>query len=686
MARISLGNFGNSTPGRAPQVSTPAGAFGAGTAQALEAGGRVATNIGLDMVAAETRLANDEMQRQKAQADAVERAQEGAALHETQDKLRDLHDEIGNQVLTGQLPRETAEQAFTERSKQVIDEALPRFRDSSKPLVAPRLQADTMTMGNSVRRIVEKRGKQEVTTAVGKSLEYFERLYLTDPVGAQKGVEGTLAAMGPWSDMSPEQVAKAGQGWKERTQFNAALRMVNEVRRDNGALDKVAKGLDDPRFADLDPSKRGQLLTTIEAYRVSNAQKAEADARRRQADEERVYKRAESQFNAAQSIITTGKILSPDYVQQVTSAVAGTPFEAALRETLRQGPERAAFGVRPLAEQAQALQQLRGQLNTQGTDPATEKRISELEKVHTEAVKDYAKDPLVAALDRGVLKAIEPLTMTDMPTLVNGLTARTQQAAVVEQQVGKPVSPLTAQEAERVGEMLALLPPADRSKYVAMMAQTVGPRAASALAAQIDKKDRALGLAFAMAGSATTNGRFTSELVLKGAQAKKDGTSTKGEKQPDVKVASWKATASAELADVFPTQTATDAYRDASELIMHGMAAEQGGRLSQDDMRRAVELAIGGKLIEHNGRKIPLPAGIDSDILDKRLKSVTADELAPYGKTVRAGGVEIPTEEFVKTLPGAELIYAGPGRYSVLVRGRPVTGADGKRVVIGVTQ
>ena len=37
MARIPLGNFGNSTPGRAPQVSQPAGAFGAGAAAALEA-------------------------------------------------------------------------------------------------------------------------------------------------------------------------------------------------------------------------------------------------------------------------------------------------------------------------------------------------------------------------------------------------------------------------------------------------------------------------------------------------------------------------------------------------------------------------------------------------------------------------------------------------------------------------
>lgn len=674
MATIRLGNGGQAVPGRAPQISTPAA--GMGVAQALTDLGRTAGNAALSVI-------NEETQRQKAQDEAVRRAQEGAALHETQDKLRDLHDQIGEQMLSGQLARDQAEATYNEQAKKLIDESLPKFREDSRALVAPRLQSDLNTLGNSMRRMVEKRGKQEVSAAITQSLEYFERLYPTDRAKAETGVTGLLQAMGPFSDMTPEQLTKLGQGWKERTQFGVAQRTVNAARRSNAELDAAAKALDDPQFADIDPTRKGQLLTQIEGYRVANAQRAEADARRREAEQDRILRRAEAQFTAANSILTTGKLLSPEYVEQVTKSVAGTPYEMAFKEALKTGPERTAFGVRPLAEQAQTLQVLRGQL-AQGTNPAAEKRLSELEKVHAEAVKDYAKDPLIAAQERGVLPELAPLPLTDLNNLGPALVARGQQAALVAQQTGKPVSPFTAQEAEQVGQLLMTLPAADRSRYVASISAAVGPQTAGALAQQIDKKDRALGLAFAMAGSATTNGRLTSELVLKGAMAKKDGSSTKGEKVPDVAATRWKATAAASLADVFPVQTMTDATVDAAEFIMHGIAAENGGRLTQRDMERAVELAIGGKLIEHNGRKTPLPAGIDTDTFEKRLQTVTPDEIG--APEVVAGGVRVPSADWVKTLPGSELIYAGPGRYSVLVKGRPVTRPDGSRVIIKVTQ
>ena len=117
------------------------------------------------------------------------------------------------------------------------------------------------------------------------------------------------------------------------------------------------------------------------------------------------------------------------------------------------------------------------------------------------------------------------------------------------------------------------------------------------------------------------------------------------------------------------------------------IAAENGGRLDEKDMQRAVLLASGSQMIiEHNGRKIPLPAGVDEDMLAKRLHSVAPAEVeAQAGKSVRVAGVDVPVADFVKALPGAELTYAGPGRFNVIAGGRPVMSADGKRrIVIGV--
>ncbi len=680
MPTIRIGNAGNSVPGRPLQVSQPAGAFGAGTAAAVENLGRVATGMALDSIAAETRLQQEEMGRQKAQAEAVERAKEGAALHETQDKLRDLHDSISDRVLTGQLARDQAETEFANAVKETIDGSMERFRPESRQLVAPRLQSDSLTLGNSLRRTVEKRGKQEVTASITQSLEYFERLYQTDRQKAEAGVAGVLQAMGPWSDLAPEQLAKLGQGWRERTQFNSAQRSINAVRRDNAQLDAAAKALDGPEYADLDPGKKGQLLTQIEGYRVANAQKAEADARRREAEQERALRKAEHVMKAADTIVTAGRMLSPEFAQEAAATVAGTPYAEALNSLIRTAQDRTAFALRPLSEQRAILAAERQRLNA-GSDPRAEERYSNLIKTNAAVEKAFKDDPISAGEQYGLYK-LDPLPLNDLSQLAPALRVRNEQAALAARQTDKPVSPFTAQEAERVAEMMGNLPAADRSRIVASMAGSVTPQTAGAIATQLDKKDRALGLAFAIASSSTTNGRLTSELVLKGAQAKKDGTSTKGEKVPDVSANKWKASAAAAVTDVFPTQGLSDAYRDAAELIMHGIAAEQGGRLSQRDMERAVELAIGGKLIEHNGRKTPLPAGMDEDMLTKRMRSVTPDEIG--SPTVLAGGVEVKTDEWVKSLPGAELVYAGPGRYSVLVRGRPVIKPDGKRVVIGV--
>ncbi len=245
--------------------------------------------------------------------------------------------------------------------------------------------------------------------------------------------------------------------------------------------------------------------------------------------------------------------------------------------------------------------------------------------------------------------------------------------------------PLLADEASQLGDLLSTLPPSQRSQRIAQLASALPPDMGRALAEQIDAKDKALGLAMTFASERTTAGRLTSELLIRGGMAKKDGTSTKGEKSPDVKAANWKAHAAAELSGVFPNERVTQQMVDAADLVMHGIASENGGRLTAKDMDRAVGLALGGTLVEHNGRKIPLPAGVDEEALDKRLRAVTVDEIGRQaGATVRAGGAEIPVAEFVKSLPGQQLMPVSKGRFAVLVGGRPVVNAKGDPIIVGV--
>ncbi len=302
---------------------------------------------------------------------------------------------------------------------------------------------------------------------------------------------------------------------------------------------------------------------------------------------------------------------------------------------------------------------------------------------------EVAKDDVRAYLARaGGAENIAPLSFdAGLQGLAPQLAARRKLAEDVTAFTGKPSSGLLPEEVDTLRAFMDAQPAKQRAAIVADMAGALGPRPAQGLAAQLAPKDAALGLAFGYSGSRTTTGRLTSELILAGRQAQKDGTSTKAVgSAPQLKPAQWEAHMAAELAGVYPSQAQTDATREAAVLIAHGIASEQGGQISADDLDRAARLAVGGTFADYNGRRVLLPAGTDEDMLNKRLGAVTTAELAKQGagEQVRAGGAMVPTAEFVKTLRGQQLQYMGNGRYAVIVSGRPVVNAAGVPVLIGL--
>lgn len=254
---------------------------------------------------------------------------------------------------------------------------------------------------------------------------------------------------------------------------------------------------------------------------------------------------------------------------------------------------------------------------------------------------------------------------------------RLEQAQTVGLWSGTNVSPLDAREAESVRNMLEALPAKQRSQAIATVSAAVGPKAASAIALQLDKQSKPLALAFATATQQTTTGRYTSELILKGDQAIKDGAVMKDDK----KATGWKATIAQEIEGAFGNERAAQAVKEAAYYITAGIAQENGGSVGSSDIKRAVRLAVGGDIIERNGKKLPIPAGMDASDFEQRLKTA-AGTVAKHG-SVRVGGVEMKADEFAAALPGQELMPVGLGRYAVIVKGRPVT-SNGKPLVIEV--
>lgn len=657
--------------------------FGAGPAQAVEQLGNVAAQIGFDQRAVQMREEQRQLEEQRRLAEAAERAREQNHLNATKDALIDAHDEVVEGVRSGTIDKTQVESVWAERSKQITGEAMGGFREQTKPLVQGEIERVGLRLGNGVRKAVAAKDRHDITSSIEQTLEYTQRLYRTDPAAAERQAMATLDQLGPFSSYTPEQIAAKKQAWKEGTQYTTAFEAISAGRNDRRALDDAGKLV--AGLPDLDPQRRAQLTDRIAAYRLHLDQKAELAAARAQREQERRLSRAAAEFETFQAMADKGTALSGEYVDRVVQATAGTPYQAGIRALAQQARETGGLAAQPVRAQQATLDAIDRQIAQQGRTPELTKRREQVAKVLDGAKGDLDKDALRAGLERGVITELQPLDLSGgLPGLAQQVQRRVQDAERVGQWAGRNVSPLTADEAEWVRDQMASLQPKDRAAWVATMAGAIGPKAAQGLAAQLDGKDRGMALAFSMAGDQTTAGRYTSELVLKGQQAKRDGTSTKADKAPEMTENRWKAFITAEIGDAFGSQKTVDDVRDAAVLISHGIAAEQGGSLSRDDMQRAVRLAVGGSIIEHAGRKIPIPAGVDEDAFRRRLETVKPEEVKAPGGKVLAGGVAMPVDEFVRSLPGQQLMPVSRGRYAVLVRGRPVINEAGDPVIIGV--
>lgn len=668
MARIPAGEqLGNVTarPQRFDEAVIPGGAYGGAIGAAV-------TNIATDA----QRMQRIEDQRAQMLQEAADKAQAMQIMTKGRDALADLHDTTAEGVRDGTIDKTIAAGEWQTRSREAITAAMEGVPASHRESVQFDLEHQSSRFARGIGKAVEQRDQQDVRSGINDTLEYTQRLYATDPKAAEALATETLKSLGPFSGMDPAQIQKAGQAWKESTRYTKAYGLVNGARRSNADLDKVATQLEGEEFSAMDPQRKSQLLTTIEGFKVANVQKAEAAARHAQAVEERNLRHAESQFNAANTILTTGKVLSDAYVQQVSQAVAGTPYELAFKESLKQGPAQAAFGMQPLSVMERTLSQVRAQLNVNGTDPKTEKLVKQMETIRDQAKKDYAEDPLLAAQERGVLTAVAPLDTSSIAGLVSTIGERTAQASIVQQQTGGPVSPLLKSEAESVGKILNALPVEQRSTAIAQLATAVGPQQASALGNQMAPKDKGLGIALSLAADRTTAGRYVSEIVLRGTQAIKD----KAVKEDNKALVGVRAAVAAEIGDAYIDQALRERMIDAAVYAEYGLQAEGNG-----DPRNAANLVTGG-ITERAGKKVPLPRGMKPAEFDKRISQVTSVDIAAQltdGK-VYVSGTAMDPAEFLNGVPTAALIHAGQGKYAVQTGAGIATNANGRPLIIEV--
>lgn len=446
----------------------------------------------------------------------------------------------------------------------------------------------------------------------------------------------------------------------------------------------------DPVLSHLSPDNLRQVVERATMLKVTREAAAQAEAERQARLAEIAASRRAREADQAWSILSgramTGVATNEQADAKLFRAIAGTPYAAEYQRLAAQIPARTAVATLPLTQQQAQIDALIGQRNTVGTNTALEEQIKFRKEVLAGAKKQFDDSPLRAGQQYG-LYSVAPLDTSTFDAMLPGLAARVPQADLAGRQAGKAAPPLLPEEAERIGSMLATMPIADQGARIAQLAAVLPPQQMLALAQQIGGEDkgakRALALQMQFGAAQTVSGRYRSELVARGAQVVKD----KGIKEDTSAEFGLRAQIAKEIGDSLPPKWREDAI-EAARLMYLGQQADGGS----PSVRGAVRLAAGGEIVEHNGRRIPIPAGMDEGQFRDRLKAYPVDAITKQagGAVMLPGGKALPMDQFLAGLPDAVLepvapaYGANPARYAVRAGGSLVMGATGRPILIEV--
>lgn len=662
--RIPMGNFGSVVA--QPQQQAQASGYD-GVGRGLGQLANTVAGIAVDMQEAE-------IQKQRSQA--------AATLATLNNDLHDVHDEIGRGVTDGKVPAGQAIPEFKKRIGELTGERTKGMTVDQRRIIDENLIRSTGTLERNLNGIAIKRTQAETGANLLNMGEQFQRAAMRDLPGAISQWNTTVDTMGPAAGWDPDKIASAKQSFQEGATFNFANNALEGAAQTGDiALVRAAREkLEGPDGEPLDPARRTALITKAYGYEQGIVAAGVRDAERLKREQEARENKAQDAFKAARDVVLNGRYLSTEYISELSTITAGTSAAPAVQELVKSQAAVAGFASLPLAQQTAMIERRNAAGSTpgMGVSPDDEKMTATMERIRDAGQKAYAENPWTAAQERGVIPRAPELQMNDMQGAQAVLMDRMKQITVVEAAANRKVSPLQPQEADAIGRLVQSMPPDQQSSALASIGKLIGDGdRLAALARQINEKDKVLGTAMMVGDLQTTQGRYVSELVIKGARAIKDKAIT----MDDAKETGWRGAIAKEIGDAFPNQELRDKMIDAAYLVQAGFAAEGGSA----DTSRAIRLVV-GRIVEHNGSKIPLPRGMEEGDFEKRISSIKPVDLAPQvpGGLVLIGRTPVPLDQFVNSLPDAALVHAGSGRYNIRAGMGLVTNAQGKRITIEV--
>lgn len=667
MATIPLGNFGQTVvqPGRQQRV------FG-------EQAGSITGRAVADLAQTGQDIALKDLQEQtRAGVEAYNREAQTTAARVRISKANDLDeaaDTLAADVKAGRVTKDKAEEEWQTRSRSILDGAFDGVDERYRGQVQAEAEGLAQRKTGGIRQAVTLRDQEDTRANILTLGEEYQRRAIKDRPGALAEYETLLDNLGPAAGYGPDDIAKQKQAFREGTAYTQAFGVAKGAQT-LGQVREAQKALASDALSDISPQKRMELDVFLTGKENALIQKAEHAANAAARAQEARLNRARAEFESAQGRLMTGIPDNDAQLLQTVQALSGTPYMDTYKAQQNQARTLGGFASKSIPEQQREVDALYAERSKTGGGDQINGRIRLAEKALDASKAEAQEDNLRAYVRRTPGESVDPIDLTSPQAFIAGIQKRLSLANRASLWSGKPSSVLMSDEAPAAAEMLNALTVQQRASALATLGRNIGPQAAAGLAAQIDKKDKALALALQYGTASTTEGRTTAEIILKGQAALKDKTV----KPETPAVDGWKGQIAKEIDGVYRNQKQADDVKEAAFLILSGLQSEGTG-----NVRQAVNLAAGGRIVERNGSKIPLPAGVSEDDFDAKLRSLTPANFANQvkGGEVRVGGQPVPLDAFVQSLPDAQLINAGRGRYNVLHGGRVVTNAKGMPITI----
>lgn len=467
----------------------------------------------------------------------------------------------------------------------------------------------------------------------------------------------------------------------------AGLRTAKGAKGKAGgqAEDAAARVAADPILSSLDPDKLRRVTDRasmiVSQQEAAAAADAERRARQAQVAADQRERAAVTSFQILSGRAMSGVKTDPVADKPLLDAIAGTPFAAEYQRQLQAVGARTAVAMLPIGTQQAQIDSLIAQRNTAGTNTGLEEEIKVRKDLLAASDRAYRESPLRATQQYGI-QNLAPVDTSTMPALVQTIGARIPQAQVAGRQIGTAASPLLPEEAEQVQRQFAALPADQKGQWIAALAGKVPPDQMQALSKQLNDRDRPLALAMSTGAGMTDAGNTVASLVLKGASKLAD-TKTSGVSERGDAVRQQSRATMLKYLDGDKPESASLTGQARQDILDTALYIDAG--FDKSDPERAVRLALGGTPTDHNGKRIPLPAGVDIDQFRTRLRQYPVADLAkqaPDGYVVQAGARPMGVPEFLANLPQAVLEPAGYGRYFVRSGAGVALNTQGKPIVI----